>query len=208
MSKKDEWLSTRTTLLSRLRNWSDERTWEEFFNTYAKMIFRFGIKAGLRDAEAQDVVQETMIAVAKKIPNFKYDSSLGSFKGWLLTIARRKVIDQLRKRRPGEGHSARSLEETSRTSTIQRIPDPAGLGLEVVWDEEWKSGIVEAATERIKRRVNPMHYQIFDMYVVRNWPAERVTRALGVSVDVVYAVKSRVSVLLKREIAALTNNLH
>src|SRR2546422_10973795 len=105
MSKKfDEWLSTRTSLLNRLKHWSDERSWEEFFNTYAKVIYRFAMKAGLSDAEAQDVVQETVITVAKKIPGFKYDRSLGSFKGWLLTITRRKVIDQLRKRRRGEGH--------------------------------------------------------------------------------------------------------
>jgi len=207
MSKKfDDWIPTRSSLLSRLKHWSDDKSWEVFFHTYAKLIYNFAVKLGLRDAEAQDVVQETVLAVAKKIPGFKYDRSVGSFKGWLLKIARWKVMDQFRKRRPGEVRGAKNADATSRTSTIQKIPDPAGLALEAVWDEEWKSRILEAATERVKRRVNPKHYQIFELYAVRKWPVEKVTKSLRVSVDQVYAAKSRISALLKKEINTLENS--
>jgi len=207
MKKIDEWIPTRTSLINRLKHWSDNQSWEEFFNTYAKMIYHFAVKAGLNDADAQDVVQETVLKVAKKIPDFKYDRAIGSFKGWLLKIARRKVIDQFRKRKLGQVHGAHKPDETARTSTIHKIPDPAPSRLEVIWEEEWKVRIVEIATERVKRRVTPMHYQIFDMYAVRNWPVEKVTRALGVSVDQVYQAKRRISVLLKKEIAVLENHM-
>ncbi len=190
-----------------MKHWSDDKSWQEFFDAYAKLIYRFAVKAGLNDAEAQDAVQETIITVAKNIQDFRYDRSVGSFKGWLLHIARWKVVDQFRKRRPGEGHPSRNSEKTTRTSTIQRIPDPAGLRLEIVWDEEWKISILEAATERVKHRVNPIHFQIFDMYVLRKWPVEKVTRALGVSDDQVYAAKSRISALLKKEIAVLERSI-
>ena len=42
------------------------------------------MKAGLTQVEAQEVVQETVIAVAKNIANFKRDPQRGSFKAWLL----------------------------------------------------------------------------------------------------------------------------
>src|SRR5437667_9703979 len=77
----NEFIPTRESLLSRLRNWDDQESWREFFDTYWRFIYGIGIKAGLSDAEAQDVVQETLLSVAKKMPGVKYDSAVGSFKG-------------------------------------------------------------------------------------------------------------------------------
>src|SRR5215472_6203923 len=96
----DELIRTRATLLLRLKNWQDQASWEQFFDTYWRLIYRFARKAELTDQEAQDVVQETMFAVAKHIPTFTYDPARGSFKGWLLNMARWRLIDQLRKRQP------------------------------------------------------------------------------------------------------------
>src|SRR5437773_9325972 len=69
----------------------DQESWRDFFNTYWKLIYATAIKAGLNDAEAQDVVQDTVIAVAKKIEDFKYDPALDSFKGWLLYLTRKRI---------------------------------------------------------------------------------------------------------------------
>src|SRR5947209_6974351 len=96
----DQFIATRRSLLSRLKNWHDQASWQEFFDTYAKLIYRIAAKAGLKDAEAQDVVQETALVVAKKMPGFKYDPAIGSFKSWLLLITRRRIEKQLKKRMP------------------------------------------------------------------------------------------------------------
>lgn len=84
----DELIPTRQSLLSRLKDWEDSDSWREFFQTYWHLIYNVAVKAGLTDAEAQEVVQETLIAVAKKMPNFRYDPAVDSFKGWLLQITR------------------------------------------------------------------------------------------------------------------------
>jgi DNA-directed RNA polymerase specialized sigma24 family protein len=96
----DEFLPTRRSLLSRLGNWDDQESWREFFDTYSQLIYRIAVKAGLTDAEAQDVVQETVFIVAKKIPAFKYDPALGSFQSGLMLITRRRIEKQLKKRMP------------------------------------------------------------------------------------------------------------
>src|SRR2546422_4185516 len=98
--KDTDFLPTRRSLLSRLKNWNDQASWKEFFDTYGRLIYRVATKAGLTDAEAQDVVQETVIVVARKIPGFKYDPALGSFKSWLMLITRRRIEKQLKKRMP------------------------------------------------------------------------------------------------------------
>src|SRR5579859_5779081 len=94
----DELIPTRATLLQRLKDWQDQSSWEEFFNTYWKLIYGVAVKGGLTRQESEDVVQETMMAVAKHMPGFKYDPALGSFKGWLLNLTRWRITDQLRKR--------------------------------------------------------------------------------------------------------------
>src|SRR6266852_6048825 len=97
---EDDFLPTRRSLLSALKQWDDQESWRDFFNTYWKLIYSVAIKAGLSDQEAEDVVQETVISVAKKMGDFKYDPAVCSFKGWLLRITRFRIIDQLRKRQP------------------------------------------------------------------------------------------------------------
>ena len=92
----DELTATRTTLLQRLKNWQDQSSWQDFFDTYWKLIYSGALKAGLNEAEAQEVVQETMISVAKHMPTFEYDRAIGSFKAWLLTMTRWRITDQLR----------------------------------------------------------------------------------------------------------------
>src|SRR5437588_7769006 len=82
----EDLIPTRRTLLSRLKQWDDHESWQDFFNTYWKLIYGVAIRAGLGEPEAQDVVQDTVVSVAKQMPNFKYDPALGSFKSWLLLI--------------------------------------------------------------------------------------------------------------------------
>src|SRR5262245_3254747 len=150
----DDLLPTRWSLLTRLKNWDDQASWQEFFDTYWKLIYGVALKAGLSDAEAQDVVQETVITVAKNLDQFKTDPAHGSFKGWLLHTTRWRIADQFRKRSPERGLGGRHTDATSRTDTAERIPDPSGSGLEALWDEEWEKNLLAVATENVKRQVS------------------------------------------------------
>src|ERR1041385_7370568 len=95
---QDELIPTRATLIQRLKNWQDNSSWQDFFDTYWKLIFTVAIQAGLTEVEAQDVVQETMLAVARHMPSFNYNQSQGSFKTWLLNMTRWRIKDQVRRR--------------------------------------------------------------------------------------------------------------
>ncbi len=203
-----DFLPTRQSLLSRLRSWRNEESWQEFFDTYGRLIYRMAVKAGLSDAEAQDVVQETIILVARKMPGFKYDPALGSFKSWLRLLTRRRIEKQLKKRMPGMraasiGRAALTADETRRTSTIDSFPDPKGFDLEAQWDLEWEINLEQAALARVKRQVKPKQYQMFDLYAIKRWPVRDVARSLGVTVAHVYVIKHRIGAMLKRELNRL-----
>jgi|ERR1035437_3657467 RNA polymerase sigma factor (sigma-70 family) len=203
MKSVEEMIPTRQSLLSRLKNWNDQEGWKVFFDTYWRLIYHAGVKTGLTDAEAQDVVQETVLSVMKSMPTFEYDSQHGSFKSWLLRLTSWRITDQLRKRQKGIEHSKREPRTSTRTATVDRVPDPAGLELEAVWDEEWRTNLLEAAINRVKRTVDAKQFQIFDLYVVKKWPVAKVARMLRVNTAKVYLIKHRVGKLIKREVAYL-----
>jgi len=196
----DDSYPTRPSLLERVKDRDDQTSWQEFADFYSKLIFGFALKAGLTEVEAQEVVQETLIAAAKNLPEFRYDPKVCSFKTYLLNLTNWRVKDQLRKRLPGERLKS---PEDDRTSTVERIPDPAGVELEDIWNREYHATLLAAACETVKAQVDPKQWQIFDLYVLKEWQPREVAQALGISVTRVYLAKHRVSPLVKKEVGKL-----
>src|SRR5262245_36768604 len=87
-------IPTRYSLLSRLKNREDHDSWKDFFDTYWRLIYSVAIRSGLSESEAEEVVQETVITIAKDIERFKRDRKLGSFKGWLRNTVHWRIADQ------------------------------------------------------------------------------------------------------------------
>ena len=198
---EDRFLPTRRSLLSRLRNLEDNVSWQDFFETYWKLIYSAATKAGLSDADAEDVVQETVITVTQKIGEFRYDPQKGSFKGWLLNTTRWRILDHLRRRKPHEKNQQSPSDR--HTDLIEQIPDPVGEQIEQVWNAEWRQNLIDAAMQRIKRQVKPKHYQIFELAIVKAWPPGKVADALGVNLGYVHLIKHRVGKLIAKEIKRL-----
>jgi len=203
----DELIPTRATLIQRLKDWQDQSSWQDFFDTYWKLIYGVAIKGGLTGAEAQDVVQETMISAAKHMPTFEYDPAIGSFKTWLLNMTRWRITDQLRKRGPFQAASHSASEDATRTRTVDKVVDPAGPDLDALWDAEWEKNLLDAAMAKVKRQLDPQKYQIFDLYVNRGWPPEKVAATFGISVEQVYLAKHRTTEMIKEEVKKLEQKI-
>jgi RNA polymerase sigma-70 factor (ECF subfamily) len=140
-----------------------------------------------------------MMSVAKHMPGFKYDPAAGSFKTWLLNMTRWRIADQIRKR-PAQteyheeyvGPGVRDAKTGERTS--HTLPE-----LEKLWDDEWEKSLLHAALAKARRRLDPKQYQIFDCYVNKEWPAERIAKVFGISTNQVYLAKHRMTALIKEE---------
>jgi RNA polymerase sigma-70 factor (ECF subfamily) len=217
----DPFLLTRQSLLSRLKDWDDHESWRDFFDTYWRLIYGLAVKSGLTNTEAEDVVQETLLAVAKEMPDFKYDPARGSFKGWLFEITRRRIANQVRRRlkhrhgtpgplvgeAPRQPTGERREPDQRKTATVERVPDPNSDELEKLWDQEWARNLLEASIVRVKKRVNAKQYQMFNLYVMLEWPMNQVKRTLGVSAAQVYMAKMRISRLIKSEARTLERKM-
>ena len=202
-TETDDFIPTRRSLLARLKDWGDQESWQVFFDTYWRLIYGIARKAGLSEDEAQDVVQETVLSVAKTMKTFHYDPAVCSFKGWLYLLTRRRIADRLR-RREREPSAGEPLPETDAGSdAVESLAELTVLPSESVWDEEWERNLLDAAMARVKQKASPLQFQIFDYYVLKGWRVAEVTRTLEVSRAQVYLAKHRVSALLKKEVKRL-----
>ena len=193
-------VQTRASLLQRVRDWSDDASWREFFATYSRLIYSMALKSGLTDTEAEDVVQGTMMSVASAIRDFQYNREAGSFKQWLGNHAMWRIHDQLRRSRKDlEMIQERKGTATGdRTGTVHGLPDERN-NFELFFEHDWNEAVAATALARVKTQVKPKHFQIFDLYAVKQWPMRRISRTLGVNVAQVYLVKSRITLMLKEE---------
>lgn len=199
----DASIATRASLLWRLKGCEDEASWQEFYDLYRDLIFRFALKAGLSESEAEEVVQETVIGVARKLPEFRYEPAKCSFKTWLLNQTVWRIKDQFRKRPPDAIRAALPMHDDARTATVERIADGSDEKLAILWEKDWQHAVLGAALQRVKRFANLKDCQIFDLHILRGVEAGEVARSLAVSVARVYLAKHRIGKLVQIEVTAL-----
>jgi RNA polymerase sigma factor (sigma-70 family) len=191
------WLPTTSpTLLARLRNDpSNEAAWDEFVEHYGRHIYRWCRQWGLQNADTEDVTQEILLKLARKLRDFAYDPK-SSFRGWLKTIAHhawRDFVDEKRGTRAVAGDQVferlQSIE--AREDLIQR--------LEEAFDHE----LLEAAKTQVRLRVAPHTWEAFRLVAIEGLPAAEVAANVHMQVAMVYVAKSKVQKMLQEEIQKL-----
>jgi RNA polymerase sigma-70 factor (ECF subfamily) len=198
---RKSFIPTRRSLLERLKNLEDEASWKDFFETYWKLIYCVALKAGLRPADAEDVVQETVITVAKTIEKYRYNPDV-TFKGWLHHLVRIKVANFFRR----QGRQPLLLDDVTLTrdgdvSKLEHIANPEVTVLDAVWEEEWQKNLIEAALERLKSRVKTQHYQAFYLHIIKGQSVAQVAHAMNVSRANVYLIRHRLKKLFEKAVA-------
>ncbi|MEX2025799.1 MAG: sigma-70 family RNA polymerase sigma factor [Pirellulaceae bacterium] len=186
---------TRHSLLVRLRDQGDEQAWGEFVAIYQPLIYRLIRGRGLQDADAQELTQEALVAVAAAIERGMPEFHGGSFRGWLSRIARNMMINYLTRRRPGQ--------QGAGGSDFQRIlaEQPAASDEQAtVFDLEQKREVFRWAVEQIRGGFQPTTWQAFWRTSVEGEPMDQTAVALGMSIGAVYAARSRVMAQLKQTI--------
>jgi RNA polymerase sigma-70 factor (ECF subfamily) len=185
---------TRASLLIKIRDRSDHGAWREFMNLYGPVVYGFGRKRGLQDADASDLMQDVMRSVANSIGQLDYDRQRGSFKGWLFTVTRNKLLNFV---------SARRIRPTATgdSSTDQMLnshPD-ASDGSET-WELEYQRRLAALAMDRIKGEFQEKSWRAFWMTAVEGVSAGDVAKQLGMSAGAIYVAKSRILARLKDEV--------
>ena len=125
VTRGDELIPTRQSLLVRLKDADDHKSWQDFFEHLRPFYLRSGSQIGPDHGRGAGGRQETVISVSKKMPEFTYDPKVGAFKGWLMRLTHWRIKDQLRKRMR-DAALIHSAETSTATTLIERLPDPQG----------------------------------------------------------------------------------
>jgi RNA polymerase sigma factor (sigma-70 family) len=201
----DSLLPTKQSLLSRLRDWQDQAGWQQFFESYWRVIYNVARNAGLSDVEAQDVVQNTFVYLARRMPNFKYNRQRGSFKSWLRVVTRSRIHVYVRTEKIGEKDIREPLpdETADDFKTDQALIDTAADALDEVWQREWEENLFNTALRHLRSRVSSQQLLMFRMATLNQLPLTQVAKKLRVSLPQVYLARHRVGKLFKAEVLRL-----
>jgi len=176
---------TRASLIVRLADGRDERAWSQFVEIYAPLVFHFARRRGLQEADAADVTQEVLAAASRALARGQYDRRKGTFRGWLLTIARNETSTLLaagqRREQPGGG-----------TAAQVRLASVAAQDEDASWEADYEQRLFAWAAERVKSEVHAATWRAFERTAIDRASGETVAAELGMSIGAVYLAKSRV----------------
>src|SRR5262245_11517331 len=185
--------TTSVSLLARLRRPGEQQeSWQRFVQLYTPLLFHWARKLGLSAEDAADLVQEVLVLLVQKLPEFQYDAAQ-SFRGWLRTVMLNKWRDSRRLRRvPLADESADGLPDGQDRDAADTIAEV-----------EYQQYVVKQALELMQAEFQPATWKACWEYMIVGKPADAVAKELGLTVNAVYLAKSRVLSRLREVLAGL-----
>jgi RNA polymerase sigma factor (sigma-70 family) len=176
---------TRASLLVRLRDRQDHDAWRQFVDLYAALIYGFARRRGLQDADAADLMQDVLRAVARSADRLDYDPRRGTFRGWLFTVTRNKLINYVN----GRKRRVNAAGDTDAHEILENATAPED---ESLWEREYRQRLFDWAAGQVRGEFQPNTWKAFWSAAVEDRPPKDVAAELGLSVGAVYVAKSRV----------------
>lgn len=194
---------TRPSLLLRIRDPRDTGAWSQFAEIYTPLVYRYAMRRGLQDADASDVAQDVLKAVASAAPKFEYDRARGTFRSWFYTVARSKLNDHLAKRLKQPVASG----ETRVQQMLENQPNAAADDEQARWDLDYQRQVFDWASRQVQPHVQETTWRAFWQTAVQHRPSKDVAESLGLSVGAVYVAKSRVIAQIRQRVQQITGDL-
>ena len=187
--------STSVSLLHRIReDQRDEVAWGEFVDRYGTSIYRWCLNRKLQHNDAEDVTQDVLLRIAKKLGEFNYDPRQ-SFRGWLRRVTENAVIDLIRKRDHAQQNGSAVL------SLLADAPARAELTEQLA--EAYDLELYELAKSRVRNRVLPNRWSAWELMAEYRLSGQDVARQLGISVGTAYATKNQIQKMIREEVSLL-----
>ena len=200
--------TTRQTLIQRLKDTENDDAWKEFYDFYWQLITGWAKRFGCSPTKADDVFQETMVCLLRKISSFEYDPDKGAFRSYLKTIVKGRCYDLFRKESRYIAASGDNSDNEQLNSSLDLLSSENSESISLEDDNIWLSSLVHQALRRVYGKVDQQTYKSFCMYVLEDYSVDEVSKRLGnLRTGTIYQQKSRVLKMLEKEFLILLEEM-
>ena len=182
---------TRASLILRIQDAEDMAAWDEFSTIYGPVVFNFAMSRGFQAADAENLVQEVFLAVANSISNWLERDDRGSFRAWLLRIARNAAVDMITPK------ATRSLGRDGSEAQVHLVNFPAPSELSSALDLAYERMVFQWASERVRASVAEHTWQAFWLTSIEELSVEAAAARLKTRPGNIYFARSRVLARIK-----------
>jgi len=187
---------TRASLILRLPDSTDIEAWDEFVSIYEPLVYRLALRQGFQHADAQEIVQEVMLAVSQAVDRWEPDPQLGRFRDWLFRIARNLMINFMTRRK----HRQLGTGTSAMVKLLHQQCDPA-CNESAVFDLEYRREVFQWAAAQVQGEVQANTWEAFWLSSVDRLPIKEVAKQLDITAGSVYIARSRVMAKLRQRAA-------
>ena len=188
---------TRECLLVQVQDPANREAWELFARIYQPAIVRIALARGLQHADAQDLSQQVLMAVASAIGHWEKRDESTRFRHWLSRVTKNAILNALMRRPKDQAVGGSSVEEFLREAV-----DRDGATTALI-ETELRRELYLRAAEMLKVEFRPDTWQAFELSVAGDLTTEEVAAKLGKSVGAIYTARSRIMFRLREVISEL-----
>ena len=180
-----------------VRSPANREAWDQFALIYRPVIYRLARHRGLQDADAQDLAQQVLIAVASAIGNWQKSSEEVRFHHWLRRVARNAIVNALSRRPHDRAAGGTSIHELLQEQPCDDLESDAQIEL------EYRRELYLQAARTVRGDIEPATWRAFEMTVVENRSIDEAAIELDKPIGSIYAARSRVMRRLREAVREL-----
>ena len=190
--------ATSASLLDRIKDDPQSPGWQRLVELYEPLVRGWLRRQRLVESDADDVVQEVMSVVARRLGDFEHNGRVGAFRTWLRTITVNCLRDHWRSGR----RRATATGDSDFQQLLAQLEDPAS-SLSAAWDQDHDRHVTRQLLEVLRDDFEPTTWRAFQRTALDGASAAQTATELGISSNAVFIAKSRVLARLRQEAAGL-----
>lgn len=194
--------TTSASLLQRLQNDPRSPEWDRLVEMYAPLVRGWLKRHQLMTSDSDDLVQEVLTVVVRRLPEFQHNQRVGAFRTWLRTITANCLRDHWRSKK----YRPSATGDSDFNGFLQQLEDPQS-DLAQSWDREHDQHVVSRILDQLRPSFEERTWKAFERFALEGASAATVAEELGLSTNAVFIAKSRVLSRLRQEAAGLIEDI-
>lgn len=194
-----EFPETNHSLIARVKDLGDGASWIEFLGIYQPVVYRMARRRQLQDADAQDVMQQVFLSIARSIESWEPGDGQPPFRAWLTTVARNAITKALARRPRDQATGTSSVAEI-----LENLPEAEATASEVL--AESRCEIIRWARGQIRSEFSDDIWQLFQLTAIDGVPIQELVQSSGRSAGSIYVARFRVIARLKEKIQEVSQH--